>query len=71
MPIIILQRVSNFAEKDAVATLGTFVVCCVFTVEAGLMLGIVSNIVYLLYLSARPAIKVTECTVRDVHYIHA
>ncbi|XP_023314418.1 sodium-independent sulfate anion transporter-like isoform X1 [Trichogramma pretiosum] len=66
----IFQPLWKGSKKDAVATLGTFVVCCVFTVEAGLMLGIVSNIVYLLYLSARPAIKVTECTVRDIHNIY-
>lgn len=52
-----------FAERDAVATIGTFIICIVFNVEAGLLLGIVSNVVYLLYLSARPSIVDTECTV--------
>ena len=57
--------VGSIIERDAVATVGTFIVCIVFNVEAGLLLGIISNIVYLLYLSARPSIKVTECTVRS------
>lgn len=47
------------------ATVGTFVICICLNVEAGLLLGIISNILYLLYLSARPGIKVTECKINS------
>ncbi|XP_058797830.1 sodium-independent sulfate anion transporter-like [Phymastichus coffea] len=55
------------SKKDAVATIGTFTVCVLFNVETGLLLGIIFNIIYLLYLSARPAIKVTECMTNLEH----
>ncbi|XP_008201868.1 sodium-independent sulfate anion transporter [Nasonia vitripennis] len=67
MDFRIVQQLWRGSKRDAVATIGTFIVCIVFNVEAGLLLGIVSNIVYLLYLSARPSIVDTECTANMEH----
>ncbi|XP_023245583.1 sodium-independent sulfate anion transporter-like isoform X2 [Copidosoma floridanum] len=63
----IVEQLWRGNKRDAVATIGTFVVCIVFNVEAGLLLGIASNILYLLYLSARPSIGVTECSADSEH----
>ncbi|XP_012271518.1 sodium-independent sulfate anion transporter [Orussus abietinus] len=56
--IVTLYRES---KRDAVAAIGTFVMCLLFNVETGLLLGIFTNIVFLLYVSARPTVEVTEC----------
>lgn len=48
-------------KRDACATIGTFIICIIFNVETGLLLGSLCNMIYLLYLSARPKIIVTEC----------
>ncbi|KAJ8683151.1 hypothetical protein QAD02_018943, partial [Eretmocerus hayati] len=58
----IVQRLWTGSKRDALATVGTFVACIFFNVEAGLLFGISFNIVYLLFLSARPKIRVTQCT---------
>ncbi|XP_011497709.1 PREDICTED: sodium-independent sulfate anion transporter-like [Ceratosolen solmsi marchali] len=56
----IVQQLWRGSKRDAIASIGTFFVCIILNVEAGLLVGIVFNILYLLYLSARPAIQVTE-----------
>ncbi|XP_051158559.1 sodium-independent sulfate anion transporter-like [Leptopilina boulardi] len=48
-------------RRDAYATIGTFIISIIFNVETGLILGSLCNMIYLLYLSARPKITVTEC----------
>ncbi|XP_024946996.1 sodium-independent sulfate anion transporter isoform X2 [Cephus cinctus] len=57
----IVSRLWKGSKKDVAAALGTFVVCLVFDVETGLLLGILINCLHLLYLSARPSIQVTQC----------
>ncbi|PBC25559.1 Sodium-independent sulfate anion transporter [Apis cerana cerana] len=49
------------AEKDAVAAIITFIVCIMFGVELGLLIGAVFSLIFFLRPSARPKIEVIQC----------
>ncbi|ERL91290.1 hypothetical protein D910_08623 [Dendroctonus ponderosae] len=52
------------SKKDLVSALATFVFCLVIGVEYGILVGVTINIMFLLYPSARPGIRIEKCAVR-------
>lgn len=62
------NRINYFSGRDAIATICTFTISLIFNVETGLLLGTVFNMIYLLNLSARPKIGITECQV--LNHLH-
>lgn len=53
-----------FPEVDIIPAVVTFTACLVTRLEIGIVLGIAVNLLFLLYASARPAVKVTHAVVR-------
>lgn len=52
-------------EKDAVAAIITFLVCVIFGVELGLLIGAVFSLIFFLRPSVRPKIEVIQCKVKN------
>ncbi|XP_026299754.1 sodium-independent sulfate anion transporter isoform X2 [Apis mellifera] len=50
-----------YVEKDAVAAIVTFLVCVMFGVELGLLIGALFSLIFFLRPSARPKIEVIQC----------
>lgn len=51
-------------ERDLFLVVLTFVSCLVLGVEIGLLTGVVTNVIFLLYLWARPTVSIITCKVR-------
>lgn len=49
-----------FAELDIIPAVVTFAACLLTRLELGIVIGIGVNLVFLLYASARPAVRVTQ-----------
>lgn len=54
---------SIFPEVDIIPAVVTFTACLVTRLELGIVLGIAVNLLFLLYASARPAVRVTTAVV--------
>ena len=54
-----------FAERDLIILITTFVSCLYFGVEIGLLIGVLGNLIHLLYVWARPNIKCDKCKVSN------
>lgn len=50
-------------RKDLIPTFATFILCLLIGVEYGILVGVAINIVFLLYPSARPNVRVEKTTV--------
>lgn len=55
------------SKKDLVAAFATFVACLVIGVEYGILLGVGTNIMFLLYPSARPTVYVDKLKVNLIY----
>lgn len=49
------------SKKDLIPMLVTFVFCLIIGVEYGILLGVGTNLIFLLYPSARPSVHVDKC----------
>ncbi|XP_017892171.1 sodium-independent sulfate anion transporter [Ceratina calcarata] len=49
-------------KKDLIPMLVTFIFCLIIGVEYGILLGVGTNLIFLLYPSARPTIHIDKCT---------
>lgn len=56
-------------EVDIIPGLVTFGACLLTRLELGIVLGIAVNLLFLLYASARPAVRVTTAVVRTITQI--
>jgi len=56
-------------ERDLFLVVLTFVSCLVLGVEIGLLRGVIANMVFLLYLWARPNINITTSKVRKYRQV--
>lgn len=58
-------------ELDLIPAVVTFVTCLMLRLELGIVIGIAVNLVFLLYASARPSVKVTTAVVSTAMYTTA
>jgi MFS superfamily sulfate permease-like transporter len=56
-------------ERDLFLVVLTFVSCLGLGVEIGLLIGVIANMVFLLYLWARPNINITTSKVRKYRQV--
>lgn len=59
----VVKLIWKTSKKDLIPMLVTFFFCLVIGVEYGILLGVGTNLIFLLYPSARPTIYVEKCTV--------
>lgn len=58
-----------FPELDLIPAVVTFVSCLMLRLELGIVIGIAVNLLFLLYASARPSVKVTTAVVRTTYIV--
>ena len=54
----------SFSEIDLIPAVVTFLCCLFIRLELGIVIGIGINVLFLLYASARPSLRVHKDTVR-------
>lgn len=59
----VVKHIWKSSKKDLIPMFVTFLFCLVIGVEYGILLGVGTNLVFLLYPSARPTVHVDKCTV--------
>jgi len=59
-----LSNAFPIAEKDAVAAIGTFLICVFVSIEIGLLLGILFNLLFFIWPSARPTFQIVDYEVK-------
>lgn len=57
-------------EIDLIPAIATFLCCLFIRLELGIVIGIGINVIFLLYASARPSLRVHKDTVRISIYYH-
>ncbi|KYN02976.1 Sodium-independent sulfate anion transporter [Cyphomyrmex costatus] len=57
-----LQTASSFSEIDLIPAITTFLCCLFIRLELGIVIGIGINLLFLLYASARPTLRVHKAT---------
>lgn len=55
------------AEVDIIPAVVTFAACLLLRLELGIVVGIAVNLLFLLYASARPAVRISSALVRTPH----
>ncbi|XP_076229622.1 sodium-independent sulfate anion transporter isoform X2 [Nomia melanderi] len=58
----VVKLIWKTSKKDLIPMFVTFLFCLLIGVEYGILLGVGTNLMFLLYPSARPTIHVDECT---------
>lgn len=53
-------------ELDLIPLVVTLVICLWFSLEVGMIVGITTNLVLLLYGTARPGLLIESCTVNEL-----
>ncbi|PNF16978.1 hypothetical protein B7P43_G03162 [Cryptotermes secundus] len=64
----ILKILWNCNKRDLFLVVLTFVSCLGLGVEIGLLIGVVTNVIFLLYLWARPTVSIITCKALKVVY---
>ncbi|XP_052750495.1 sodium-independent sulfate anion transporter-like [Galleria mellonella] len=65
MELHVFKPIWRTKKLDIIPAVVTFGACLVTRLELGIVIGIAVNLVFLLYASARPAVKVTHAISRD------
>jgi sodium-independent sulfate anion transporter 11 len=60
---IIIYNCSCFSELDLIPAFATFLSCLFIRLELGIVIGIGINVLFLLYASARPSVRVEKAVV--------
>ncbi|OAD55737.1 Sodium-independent sulfate anion transporter [Eufriesea mexicana] len=58
----VVKLIWKTSKKDLIPMCVTFLFCLIIGVEYGILLGVGTNLIFLLYPSARPTIHVDKCT---------
>ncbi|XP_076752671.1 sodium-independent sulfate anion transporter isoform X1 [Xylocopa sonorina] len=58
----VVKLIWKTSKKDLIPMLVTFLFCLIIGVEYGILLGVGTNLIFLLYPSARPTIHIDKCT---------
>ncbi|XP_043785495.1 sodium-independent sulfate anion transporter-like isoform X2 [Apis laboriosa] len=58
----VVKLIWKTSKKDLIPMFATFLFCLIIGVEYGILIGVGTNLIFLLYPSARPTIHVDKCT---------
>lgn len=64
----VVELMWKSSKKDLIPMFVTFLFCLIIGVEYGILLGVGTNLIFLLYPSARPTVHVDKCTVSKIIY---
>lgn len=64
----VVQLMWKSSKKDLIPMFVTFIFCLIVGVEYGILLGVSTNLIFLLYPSARPTVHIEKCIVSNKIY---